>query len=189
MLALTLSLSACSGGPSQHDPVRYGNVRIGVSSRLSDPNRLIDSALNQLDALGPDFLRVEGNNFAAIMIEPDSSATPSPGLPCQRFVRYDVDAKTIYIDQQCLTTSPDYHQSIINGISQIIGRIVGMRTVCTEQVTSSDCSPVGRGRALMNGDPDTVLPDSGEFRSDLGVSSGITELDLAEYRLHGHPIY
>ena len=188
-LACALSVFACNNGPSQHDPARYGNVRVGVSTQLSDPNRLIDAALNQLDALGPDFIRVNESDFHSITIAPDLDAVPSPGVPCQRFVRYAVETKTIYIDQQCLATSVEYHQSIINGVSQLIGRIVGMRTICIDQYfTSPDCSPVGRGRALMNGEPDIMLPTSGEFRSDLSVSSGITELDLAEYRLHGHPL-
>ena len=189
MLALTLSLSACSNEPSQFDPARYGAVRVGVSTQLNDPSRLLDRAINQLDALGPDFIRVNESDFHSITIAPDLDAAPSPGVPCQRFVRYAVETKTIYIDQQCLATSVEYHQSIINGVSQLIGRIVGMRTICIDQYfTSPDCSPVGRGRALMNGEPDIMLPTSGEFRSDLSVSSGITELDLAEYRLHGHPL-
>lgn len=124
LIVTVLMLSACTvqpSSPSQFDPVRYGTIRVGVSTQLNDPNRLIDNALNRLDALGPDFVRTDTSN-AQITIEPEPTPTVFPPAPCQDYLRYNVDTKTIYIDQRCLQLDTRYHQGIVLGISQLMGR-------------------------------------------------------------------
>lgn len=181
---LTLSLLAC-GGPSQHDPVRYGTVRVGINQQLSDPNNLISRALDKLDALGPDFVLVNHGNFAAINIEPE----PNPfreGSPCQRDLVYDTATRTVFIDPLCLSLSQPYHDSIVGAFAQLIARTAGMRTICRIDNGDPNCSEVGFGEAMMNSFPTSNLPETGFFRVSLStLNRPITDLDLAEYRLHG----
>ena len=183
---------ACGpGGPSQHDPARYGNVRVGVSAQLNDPNRLIDTALNQLDVLGPDFIRVSDSDFHSIVIAPEPSVAPDPGQPCRVSLRYEIDTKTIYVDQQCMTLPSQYQDEVAAGFMQLIAQIVGMQPICRTEQTNPNCSSVGKGPALMNmyTSRTVTLPTTGTFTVPFDVlHPSITELDLAEYRLHGHPL-
>ena len=189
---LALSLVACGNtptGPSQHDPARYGTVRVGVSAQLSDPNRLIEQSLTKIDALGPDFVQVSAGNSSSITIEPEPNPQTIGDLPCEPVVSYRVDTKTIYIDQRCLLTSMNYHDAIIAGISQLIARIVGMRTICRIDQMDANCSEVGRGPSMMNNGHTANLPTTGMFYLVFSLlNQPVTDLDLAEYRLHGHPL-
>lgn len=162
-------------------------MRVGVSAQLTDPHGLIDQTLTKLDALGPDFTHVNAGNFDAIRIEREPNPVTIPSEPCQRGVTYAIETRTIYIDQACLASPNSYHEVITSSLAQLIGRIVGMQTICRADQTDPNCSEVGKGRALMNSHPTTNLPTTGTFETLFTVSQPIfTDLDLAEYRLHGH---
>jgi hypothetical protein len=184
ILRLTLLvalLPACA--PSQHDPQRYGSITVAFGPALdsagpfrADQLDELVKELTALEALGPSFV-VGSEGAADLVVRPFDS-----GPRCLRGSgRFTVGTRFVEIDPACAPGMT----ALRAAMGHEIGHALGMQHVCFGSEIA-DCSPVGRGVALMN--PNLSYGDATDPNATVNdIATDVpTELDLAEFR-RAHP--
>lgn len=186
-VVLLVVLIGCSGS-SQYNPAVYGRHRVFVAFGTSVPiafvpaDRIwIEAALQHASTLGPDFELVEQETGATLRVERWRSTD------C-RAEASQTTGNTVRVDPECFAAHMFAQAAIVHGI----GRAIGLRYVCRYANETSECSPVGMGRAVMNpvlSFGDGTGPDvSGIDRRPSELPAFIpTALDLAEARARLRP--
>jgi hypothetical protein len=130
-----LVLAGCGGGvggPNNHDPARYGVVRVAFSS--DDPTFLprasaMAAVVDELDKLGPDFQAVTSGEYdVRVAIAPDSEI-PSP-LAFDCTVGFDRATRTIRVSSRCPGSDEDSRTLAAHSL----GHWLGMAHVATAGV-------------------------------------------------------
>lgn len=165
--------------PSQHDPSRYGEVRVYVDPTwLRVDQAQIEQELTNLNALGPRFVRAEDGerSTARVIVQPYNTARG-----CQlEAARWIFGTRIVEVDRTCKVSESAFRQAI----GHEIGHALGMNHICERAGDAVDCSPVGFGDAMMG--PRIRQSDDGPgfgevYSGTLGFDEP-TELDLAEFR-------
>lgn len=180
ILGLFIAALGCEP-PSQHDPTRYGEVRVYVDPAWLGIDQVqIEQELENLNTLGPQFVRAGAGErrTARVVVQPYATARG-----CQvEAARWIVGTRIVEVDRTCKVSESSFRQAI----GHEIGHALGMNHIC-EHPSDSDtmeCSPVGYGDAMMG--PRIRQSDEGPgwgevYSGTLGFDEP-TVLDLAEFR-------
>jgi hypothetical protein len=184
-ILVTALLCAC---PNQHDPVRWGTVRVyferGDGNPLAFQSGDIATmrlALPDMRALGPDFLEAIDRVSSDVAIEHFDS-----GLNCAGgAATYTPATRVIRIDPVCASQSGG-GLALRAALSHELGHHAGiLRHICRRVGEAADCSPVGFGPAVMN--PSLSYGDNAGPTLDMVYAGPLptwqpTQLDLDEFR-------
>lgn len=144
--------------PTQHDEAKWGIVHVDLADGDFDQEERaqISEGLKDLERLGPSF--VLGGNGTSVIRILSANLTDSQGRHCSMesgISRYVTDQSLfdshIEIDPTCLHGNLEFRTAVMHEI----GHAVGMSHICRSEDSASTipglvCSPVGRGRAVMN---------------------------------------
>lgn len=174
MLGLLLGLVACE--PSQHDPARYGTVRVYVSAlwRPADAAR-VREALPRVAALGPEVTETQDSAAADVIVRP----WESPSCERSGAGRHVVGTRFADVDPTCAAGDDAFAAFVLHEV----GHALGMAHVCVladDDAPGDPCSPVGRGVAVMNRSPFAAPPFAAP--GERVAVDRFTGLDLAEFR-------
>lgn len=167
---LPLLLLACES-PSQHNPSRYGEVSVFIASEWLDiDRRRIREQLLTMNRLGPLFTETSFASTARVIVrrfESQNCVTTGAG-------RHFLGTRVAEIDPVCTQGDTAFRTTV----GHEVGHVLGMAHVCRYDNEVSDCSPVGRGDALMN----PTLGEDEDPLAPIRFYDSPTELDLAEFR-------
>jgi hypothetical protein len=169
LILVLLSVVACDP-PSQHEPSRYGEVRVWLGPGwLNYDRQRITQQLAYLNRLGPEFSLTNDQDTANILLY----RFESPDCELAGAGRWFPGSRRIEIDPVCTQGDTVFRMTV----GHEIGHALGMTHICTRHREVPDCSPVGYGQAMMN--PFIWERDDGEFWV---AQEEPTELDLSEFR-------
>jgi hypothetical protein len=113
-------LAGCSGGgvASNHDPVRYGTVRVAVQNDPANTEAWAE-VVDALDALGPDFALVAST-------DPAADVTVALGVDLQNVfigcgVVFDRTAKLLQVSARCPTTDVELQTIVRHSLEHWVG--------------------------------------------------------------------
>lgn len=167
--AFCAALLGCSP-PDQHAPEVFGTVRVWISPAWLpiDRPRIVEQLAN-LGRLGPQFVVADAPSYADVLVYPFESDD------CQRTGagRWFSGTRRIEVDPACTGGDTAFRTAI----GHEIGHAIGMRHVCMYEDETTDCSPVGFGRAMMN----ATIDEGDDPLAPVPFTDRPTELDLLEY--------
>lgn len=167
---LSLCLLVACDPPSQHDSVRYGEVKVWLGPGwLNYDRQRIEQQLTYLHRLGPAFSLTTDQDAANVLLY----RFESPNCELFGAGRWFQGSRRVEIDPVCTQGDTVFRMTV----GHEIGHALGMGHVCTRDREVPDCSPVGHGQAMMN--PFIWERDDAEFWV---AQEEPTELDLAEFR-------
>jgi hypothetical protein len=177
--------------PNSNNQARWGQVHIHLSENFSQHHKEQASlAARELSRLGPTFvIGGEGPNSVEVI-----SVDLTDGRPanCSRrgVARYDLTPRgesKIFIDPTCTQGNLEFRTAFMHEI----GHALGMQHICLPSEERNDCSPVGRGFAVMNPNivQESTEPEHSIDSSDPGPvpTFEIQELDLREFERVARP--
>lgn len=147
--------------PNHHNEARWGTVHIrlmeGFSQHHQAQARLI---LPELNRLGPTFvLGGDGPNVIKV-VNVDLTTGRSGQCPDRGVARYVTNQLTgeshIEIDPTCTHGNLEFRTALMHEV----GHALGMQHICQFNEKRQDCSPIGRGLAVMN--PSMLYEEDGE---------------------------
>jgi hypothetical protein len=151
---LILILNLVFKRPNHHDEARWGTVHIhladgpeGWSQHHREQARLV---LPELNRLGPTFVLGGEGPDAIRVVNVDLTTGRAGQCPDRGVARYVTNRLTgdshIEIDPTCTHGNLEFRTALMHEI----GHALGMQHVCQLGEERKDCSPVGRGLAVMN---------------------------------------
>jgi hypothetical protein len=166
----SLCLLVACDPPSQHDPVRYGEVKVWLGPGwLNYDRQRIEQQLTYLHRLGPAFSLTTDQDAANVLLY----RFESPNCELFGAGRWFQGSRRVEIDPVCTQGDTVFRMTV----GHEIGHVLGMGHVCLRDREVPNCSPVGYGQAMMN--PFIWERDDAEFWV---AQEEPTELDLAEFR-------
>jgi hypothetical protein len=171
--------------PNHHNWQKWGEVHVHLSENFTQHQReQAQEALQELNRLGPRFV-LGGEGVNSIEVVSSDLTRGHPG-DCSVLgaARYDMTPRgesKIFIDPTCTQGNLEFRTALMHEI----GHSLGMQHVCLPNEERIDCSPVGRGLAIMNphlvneiGERDTSIESS-----DPGPvpTFQVQELDVKEF--------
>lgn len=136
--------------PNHNNYQKWGNVHVHLSENFTQHQKeQAAEAMQELSRLGPTFvLGGEGVNSIEVISADLTSGHPGD---CSRLgaARYDLTPRgesKIFIDPTCTQGNLEFQTALMHEI----GHAVGMQHICLPNEQRNDCSPVGRGIAIMN---------------------------------------
>ena len=177
--------------PNNHNEARYHTYNIRLSGWDEAPERQYVNWANQtlpeLNRLGPTFHIVTTGEDVVVV----RGTTITDPTQCTRLngLSYQVDQLTgqrrIVIDPTCVHGELEFKSAFMHEI----GHSLGMGHVCTSHDRDSDCSPVGRGLAIMNPNLLNEVVEGNGFDAPVGgpvPTWEVQDLDVREFcRTHG----
>lgn len=177
--------------PNHHNWQKWGEVHVHLSENFTAHQReQAEEALQELNRLGPKFvLGGEGVNNITVLSVDLTNGTPAN---CQErgAARYDLTPSgesRIFIDPTCTQGNLEFRTALMHEI----GHSLGMQHVCLPNEERRDCSPVGRGLAIMN---PNLVNEIGEMNTSIESSDPgpiptfrVQELDVKEFERVASP--
>lgn len=171
--------------PNHHNWRKWGEVHVHLSENFTQHQReQAQEALEELNRLGPRFvLGGEGINNVTVLSVDLTNGKPAN---CQTLgaARYDLAStgeSRIFIDPTCTQGNLEFRTALMHEI----GHSLGMQHICLPNEHRTDCSPVGRGFAVMNPNLVSELgePNTSFESSDPGPvpTFQIQDLDVKEF--------
>jgi hypothetical protein len=200
-LACLLGAVACGPGgpPSNHDPARYGTVRVKLHPTISSESRraIVTDTLEMLDALGPDFVLVDSANEADITIAPLNGSISTPDTCfCVPYVYHEMHE--IRVDEyRCFLRAPAARVVLAHAVEIYLGMrratdaiqpaIINNRVEPVEQGDefSGSVSMLDWYEVDMRG-PRCFDPDATDSRFYSNAYQEITQVDIDEF-VRTHP--
>jgi hypothetical protein len=167
---LILVLNLVFKRPNHHDEARWGQVHIqladGPEGFSQHHRQVAQEALPELNRLGPTFvLGGEGSNAVRVVNVDLTNGHPGQ-CPDKGAARYVTNTLTgdshIEIDPTCTHGDLEFRTALMHEV----GHALGMQHICGVSERRNDCSPVGRGVAVMN---TSLVVDNGEQPGDVGA--------------------
>lgn len=156
--------------PTNHNEQRYGVVKVRLAG-WSSPSEAIrvrwaGEAMNELNRLGPTFVLADENPFVTVY----RAEVVNNNLECHTkpavFYRMEPNGqRVIHLDPVCLEGELEFKTAFMHEL----GHSIGMTHICRLEDNYTDCSTVGRGRAVMN--PNLRY-------EDLDANRDVTNLDM-----------
>lgn len=184
LLALAALSFSCGNHPSQHNPQRYGTVRVwyGEASDWSSQQvEQLDLQLVAMRVVGPDFVRASSALESDVSVRHWDSLSSTCAFGVER---YTFASHVIEIDPACTAGFLEYRTAFGHGLLHHLGLTHVCRAV--DQLPGAQCSPVGTGIAMHN--PRIRYSDAeittSTYEGDVPPVDP-TSLDLAEFvRVH-----
>jgi len=174
--------------PNHHNPAKWGTVHIhladgpgGFSRLQTEQVRLI---LPELNRLGPTFV-LGGNGENSIRVVNAVQTTGRTG-DCRingtaRYMTNELTGEShIEIDPRCTHGNLEFRTALMHEV----GHALGMQHICRIDEERDDCSPVGRGLAVMN--PNLVYRED-QATAGLIPTFEIQPLDIQEFERVARP--
>jgi hypothetical protein len=177
--------------PNQHDERKWGVVHVHLSDNFSQHHQAqAAEAMQELSRLGPTFvLGGEGPNSVEVVSVDLTNGHPG-NCSARGAARYDLSIRgesKIFIDPTCTQGNLEFRTALMHEV----GHALGMQHVCLAREDRRDCSPVGRGFAVMN--PNLVNEVGERDTSFESTDTGpvptfqIQDLDLREFQRVARP--
>lgn len=180
--------------PNHHDEARWGTVHLqmaeGPNGFSQHHQEVVRGLLPELNRLGPTFIvGGEGDRSIRILNVDLTSGHPGvcDGLGNGRWIRNVATGEAhAEIDPACAHGDMEFQTTVMHEV----GHGLGMQHICRIGESRTDCSPVGKGPAVMNS---SLVVDRGEEIGFDHVYTGtiptfeVQDLDIKEFERVNRP--